>query len=337
MREDVIYRCINPACARPMPRPVNFCPWCGTAQGEAGGRAASGNDAATATAAAAAAAAAGTADPGADVHAQRGDVAAAVAANAGAAAAAAMSGWSDAPLPAEAPVPPRQPEPLPQPAQGNAEAPRKGVTAKVRGPQVAPSATDFGRSASSSGTDGTGPAPARQEVPRPPIPARPARRKPVQLRWWIVALAILWGVWLLAKPSAKKIERQIDHAVALAKECKGNEAQAELIALRGSRATPEQLERLQKALNEQSTICTRRRLRNKAWSEASAAADAALDAGSAEKARARLQGFIRRWGEDDRTRALKARIDEAAAREKHPLAVPPNQAGPAPGGDAGNA
>jgi hypothetical protein len=164
---------------------------------------------------------------------------------------------------------------------------------------------------------------AHQEVPRPPIPARPGLRKPVQLRWWILALAILWGVWLLAKPSPKKIERQIDHAIALARECKGNDAQAELIALRGSRATPEQLERLQTALNEQSTICTRRRLRNKAWLEASAAADAALDAGSADRARARLQGFIRRWGEDDKTRALKARVDEAARRETHPLAVPP--------------
>ena len=293
-----------------MPRPVNFCPWCGTAQGQGAVRAASGIDAA------------------ADIHARRGDLAAAVAANAGAAAAAAMSGWSDAPLPAEAPVPPAAaqvppPEQSAPPAQGNADTPRKGVTAKVRGPQVPPSATDFGRSASSGRTDAAGPAPARQEVPRPPIPARPAQRRPVQLRWWIVALAILWGVWLLAKPSPKKIERQIDHAIALARECKGNEAQAELIALRGSRATPEQLERLQKALNDQSTICTRRRLRNKAWLEASTAADAALDAGSADKARTRLQGFIRRWGEDDTTRALKARIDEAAAREQHPLAVPP--------------
>jgi len=293
-----------------MPRPVNFCPWCGTAQGQAA----------------------------TDIHARRGDVAAAVAANAGAAAAAAMSGWSDAPLPAEAPVPaqpqapvqppeqPQYPQQAQQPAQqqDNTASPRKGVTAKVHAPRVPPSATDFGRSASSGRSDGPGAAPGHQEVPRPPIPARPRQRKPVQLRWWIVALAILWGVWLLAKPSPKKIERQIDNAIALAKECKGNEAQAELIALRGSRATPEQLERLQKALNEQSAICTRRRQRNKAWTEASTAADAALDAGSADKARTRLQGFIRRWGEDDKTRALKARIDEAAAREKHPLAVPPS-------------
>ena len=293
-----------------MPRPVNFCPWCGTAQGPAAAGSGSGMGA------------------DADVHARDADVAAAVAANAGAAAAAAMAGWSDAPLP-EAPVPPSQPPQPPEqpapPTQGNAAPPRKGVTANVRGPQAAPSATDFGRSAAPGRSDGAGAAPPRQEVPRPPIPARPAQRKPVQLRWWILALAILWGVWLLARPSPKKIERQIDHAVALAKDCKGSEAQAELISLRGSRATPAQLEQLQKTLNEQSAICTRRRQRNKAWLEASAAADAALDAGSADKARTRLQGFIRRWGEDGKTRELKARIDAAAEREKHPLAVPPDR------------
>ena len=174
---------------------------------------------------------------------------------------------------------------------------------------------------------GAAPAPARQEVPRPPIPARPPQRKPVQLRWWILALAILWAVWLLAKPSGKKIERQIEHASALARECKGGDAQDELIALRSSRATPEQLERLQNTLNEQSAICTKRRLRNKAWSDASMATEAALATGNAERARTRLQGFIRRWGEDDKTRALKARVEEAVEREKHPLAVPRDQAG----------
>lgn len=306
MQEEVIYRCINPACARPMPRPVNFCPWCGTAQGQAASRAGAG--------------------AGAGAHAAA--VNAANAASAGAAAAAAMSGWSDAPPPEDLPPPGVQADPQSQaplsPGRDDAATPRPDtVKANVRGPQAPPSATDFGRSAASD----RGAAPPVQEVPRPPIPARPAQRRPVQLRWWILALAILWGVWMLAKPSQKKIERQIEYATALAKDCKGSEAQAELIALRGSRATPEQLERVQKTLNDQSTICTTRRLRNKAWLEASAAADAALDAGSVDKARTRLQGFIRRWGEDDKTRALKARIDEAAERAKHPLAVPRSQAG----------
>jgi len=328
VQEEVIYRCVNPACARPMPRPVNFCPWCGTAQGQAparlDGRAGTSADMATNAAMNASTNAATTA-----AAQGRREESAAVAATAAAAAAAtdavAAAARPDVSRPA-APVPPRQ---------DKADAPRANAAMG----QAPPSATDFGRSAAQergagfggasgagSGGMGAGPAPAHQEVPRPPIPARPAQRKPVQLRWWILALAVLWAVWLLAKPSTRKIERQIDQAAALARECKGGEAQDELIALRASRATPEQLERLQTILNEQSTICTKRRLRNKAWLEASTAADAALDAGSADKARTRLQGFIRRWGEDDKTRALKARIDAAAEREKHPLAVPPGQA-----------
>jgi hypothetical protein len=165
-----------------------------------------------------------------------------------------------------------------------------------------------------------------QEVPRPPLAAHPPRRKPIQLRWWLLALAVLWGVWLVAKPSAKKIDRRIDAAIALAHQCKGSEAQAELIALRKTRATPEQLQRLQQGLNDEAAICPRRRPRTKAWDDTRAAAESALADAGWEKARTRLQAFIRRWGEDDNTRALKARIEDARnedeARRSHPLAAP---------------
>jgi hypothetical protein len=63
------------------------------------------------------------------------------------------------------------------------------------------------------------------------------------------------------------------------------------------------------------------RQRSKAWSDASAAVEAALDTSSYEKARSRLSAFTRRWGEDEETRALKAKVDAAAPRE-HPLASP---------------
>jgi hypothetical protein len=169
-----------------------------------------------------------------------------------------------------------------------------------------------------------------QQVPRPPLAAHPPQRSPIRLRWWLLALALLWGVWLLAKPSTKKIERQIDAAIGLARECKGSEAQSELIALRKSRATPEQLERLQQALNDEAAKCTRRRQRAKAWNDTSGAVEAALAAAGADKARARLQAFTKRWGEDDDTRALKSRIEEARREEEahrsHPLAVPQGSA-----------
>jgi hypothetical protein len=164
-------------------------------------------------------------------------------------------------------------------------------------------------------------------VPRPPLPPHPPQRSPIRLRWWLLALALLWGAWLLAKPSARKIDRRIDAAIALAHQCKGSEAQAELIALRKSSATPAQLERLQQGLNDEAAICTRRRQRANAWSEASGAVEAALASESWDKARTRLQTFIRRWGEDDNTRALRTRIEdlrrEDEAHRSHPLAAPP--------------
>jgi len=321
-----------------MPRPVNFCPYCGTAQHHV-------QDSAPVDAA------------GPQAGSLSRPEAVAAATSAAASAAAALSGWSDAPAESLADAPSASNRGAGAGTwQGNSgqgssvqggEQPDAGAAAPDKTPPgnstPTPGATGFGRSGTaqpasnqgagaaprSAGVTANASLPPRQEVPRPPIPARPQSpgpqgRQPVQLRWWILALAILWGVWLLAKPSARKIERQIDHAAELAKACKGSEAQAELIALRSSRATPEQLAQLQKTLNDQSAICTKRRQRNKAWVEASTAAESALAAGSVDKARTRLNGFIRRWGEDGKTRELKERID--ARREDHPLAVPPDRA-----------
>jgi hypothetical protein len=285
VQDEAIYRCVNAACARGMPRRVNYCPYCGTAQQ------------------------AGAAAPAPEDGRARRDAAVVAAAAAGAEAAAGLSGWSDAPdtMPATAPVrPPAPPAPAPT-----------------------PSATAFGHSGRP-----VEPATATPErgrgIPWPPPPApasanQPPGRQPIRLRWWIVALAVLWGVWLWAKPSTKKIDRRIDAAIVLAQDCQGKQAQDELIALRAGRATPQQLERLQRALNEASGVCTRKRQRANAWSEARGAVESALAAGNAERARSRLQAYTKRWGEDDDTRALKTRVD--AARGEHPLAVPPADGG----------
>jgi len=302
VQDQAIYRCINEACGRPAPRPVNYCPWCGTAQARAGAQAVPAVNAPP---------------PSPTVSA------AATAAAAGASAAAALSGWSDAPpeLPsapaAAVPPPPASPA-----------------------PPATPSATEFGRSGK-PGPAGAPPPPPppppRQEVPRPPLAAQPPRRSPIRLRWWILALALLWGLWLIAKPSSKKIDRQIDAAIALARECKGSEAQAELIALRKTRASQEQLQRLQQALNDEAAKCTRRRQRSKAWSDASNGVEAALAAASWDKARTRLQAFTKRWGEDEDTRATKERIETARRDAAHPLAVPRSAVGSSGGGETGSA
>jgi hypothetical protein len=125
----------------------------------------------------------------------------------------------------------------------------------------------------------------------------------------------------LARPSGRVVQKRIDHAVALAHACQAREAQDELIALRTAHASAQQLERLQQSLNDEAAACTRRRQREKAWRDTSDAVDAAMATSSWDKARARLAAFTRRWGEDDDTRALRARIDAGS----HPLAVPPAQ------------
>ena len=326
MQDEAIYRCINAACARGMPRRVNYCPYCGTAQ------------------------APGAPVPPQDDARRQRDAAVAAAATAGAEAAAAVStaglaGWSDAPdagpaadaasaAAASATVVPAARAPSPPSATAPASAASAAGAAPgaaAQSPAPTPSATAFGHSGRPVDA-GAAPPERERGIPWPPPPPsesapadRPAGRQPIRLRWWIVALAVLWGVWLWAKPSAKKIERRIDAAIVLAQQCKGKQAQDELIALRSSRATPEQLERLQRALNEAWNACTRKRQRASAWSEARGSIESALDAGSVERARTRLQAFTKRWGEDDETRALKARID--ALRSEHPLAVPSDEGG----------
>ena len=140
----------------------------------------------------------------------------------------------------------------------------------------------------------------------------------MRLRWWLLALAALWAIWLIAKPSNRRIEAQMDKAIALATDCKPREAQAELIALRRTKAKPEQLQRVQKALNEASGTCTRKRQRDKAWREAKPTIESAMSSASFERARQRLRAFTKRWGEDDATRAMKDEID--ARNPEHPRA-----------------
>lgn len=79
----------------------------------------------------------------------------------------------------------------------------------------------------------------------------------MRLRWWLLALAVLWLAWMLTKPQAARIERQMASAIALARECKPRQAQDQLIALRKTRATREQLGQVQAALNKAAAACTR--------------------------------------------------------------------------------
>lgn len=155
-----------------------------------------------------------------------------------------------------------------------------------------------------------------------PTPAAPPQRRPLHWIWWLVGFGLLWLAWITARPSSHKIDARIDSAISLAQDCKGKQAQSELIALRTTRATPAQLQRVQTALNQAATSCERKRLRDKAWSDTSSAIDTALAASAVDRARTRLATFTRRWGEDDDTAAAKVRID-AAKREQAPAAPAP--------------
>ena len=76
-------------------------------------------------------------------------------------------------------------------------------------------------------------------------------------------LGILWLAWMLTKPTEARIERRMSAAVSLAKECKPKQAQDELIALRKTRASAQQLRKVQDALNAAAAACTREERRRR--------------------------------------------------------------------------
>lgn len=309
MQNETLYRCIQPGCARTWPRRVNFCPYCGTAQGAdvARGDAAAHRvpPAAQETAAPAPVA---PAPGGSGIRlgkAGREDAAApprASAATTAAPAAAAALAQAQGAVNGAGAAMGRPPGPAaPAAAAPPAPAAKPRVTQPVT--PASPPRPGVGSGAGSR----TGPA-----------ADAPPKRQPVRLRWWLLALALLWVVWLVANPAKRRIEKQMDKAIALATACKPREAQSELIALRATKATPEQLQQVQQALNEAAGECTRKRQRDKAWREAKAAVESALASSSVERARTRLRTFTRRWGEDAASRDLKAKID--ARQPEHPRA-----------------
>ena len=171
--------------------------------------------------------------------------------------------------------------------------------------------------------------PARQAFvpPTPPVraaptPAAPPQRPPLHWGWWLIGAGLLWLAWIVARPATHKIDSRIDAAIDMAQACKGKQAQSELIALRATRATPKQLQRLQTALNDAASTCERKRVREKAWADASSAIDAALASSAAERARSRLAAFTRRWGEDADTAAAKTRIEAARRTQASPAPEP---------------
>ncbi|QOY93784.1 hypothetical protein IM543_19945 [Massilia sp. UMI-21] len=278
VQDDVVYRCIGPHCGRLMPRRVNFCPWCGTAQ-QAGQPAPAGLAAGPACI---------------------------------------------APVPAKPPVEPPRPvsatpaptaAPSPAPTASPAAGPMPGARPQAQQPPQPPQPPQPQQQRGR----GIPPPPGVGRAAPGPTPAQRAQRAPIRLRWWIVSLAALWLVWIIVRPEGTRIERRMERAVALAVECKARQAQDELIALRDTRATPEQLRQVQQSLNKAAADCTRAEQRARAWRDASAAIQKLRRAHTYDTALARLAVFTKRWGEDDQTRALALAIKD---EREHPLADP---------------
>ncbi|WP_281910187.1 zinc ribbon domain-containing protein [Massilia varians] len=271
VQDDAVYRCIGPHCGRLMPRRVNFCPWCGTAQQAA--------------------------QPMAPVLAKP---------------PAAAPTAAPPPAPTAAPTPAPTAPPLPNPAAAAAMGAGTPAQPQAQRPAQPPAQPQAGRG-----------------IPPPPSVGRaaagaaagaaPPRRAPIRLRWWIAALLALWLIWMAVRPEGSRIERRMERAVALAVDCKARDAQDELIALRNTRATPEQLRQVQQSLNKASADCTRAEQRASAWADASGAIKKLRRARAYDKALARLAVFTRRWGEDEQTRALRLEIVD---EREHPLADP---------------
>ncbi|MES3020351.1 MAG: hypothetical protein V4857_02080 [Pseudomonadota bacterium] len=247
---ETIYRCIHPACVRPLPRRVKYCPYCGTGQ-QAGA----------------------ASHPAPRAPAPAVPVAVPVAAA--------------APPP---PAPPRPPVPVPAPPPSPVPAPA--------------------------------PSPAAPPSPKPPTaPAGPPLREPVRLRYWLLALGVLWLIWLGAKPDARRNEARVDEVIALAQNCKLSNAADELVMLKTEGARPAQLEKAQKAIDSAKPGCEKKRRRAESWQTVSAAVDSAMQAGNYTKARALLVAFTRKWEDDNATRALHERINQGQERAEEAESV----------------
>ncbi len=299
LQDQVLFRCIHAACARPLARRVNFCPYCGTPQRE-GMRAPDGMVPLTMP------------PPLAPVPVPTPTPTPSVATPAASPAQAAAV----PPVPASARVEPTLESAASEPAR---------VTARVAPlPGAAPAAP-----AAVPTTSTIPPVPPKAGTPRSG-PMAPPQRAPIRMRYWIIALVSLWLIWLYAKPNPRKLEPRVAEAVVMSRECRLTEAQSELIALRGAKATDEQLRRIQSAMNSASPGCEKKRLRAKAWSDTTAAVETALEDDERGRALSRLNQFTRKWGEDAASRALKTRIGPVAP----PAPREPARSAPAaPSGD----
>lgn len=218
------------------------------------------------------------------------------------------------------PAPPRvEAAPAPQAVQPSAAEAAAAYRAAVNANKAASAAPD---GASPSGADARKPAPFGPTVTVKGASggaqaARPPARKPVSKSTWLLVALLVLAIWLVVKPEnrAKQFESRVSDAIALAADCRISNARTELNALKTAKATPEQLQRLQEAIDNAAPDCEKARLRAKAWNDLQPGINSAMKANKPDLAASRLAVFTKKWGEDKETDAVFARIDILRAEQ----------------------
>jgi hypothetical protein len=224
------------------------------------------------------------------------------------------------------PAPPQvEAAPAPQVPQPTAEDAAAAYRAAVNANKAAGKAAVTGPATDGGGHSGAGvrppspfgPAGAAKGTGGSAQAARPPARKPVSKSTWLLVALLVLAIWLVVKPEnrGKQFEGRVNDAIALTVDCRISNARTELSALKTAKATPEQLQRLQDAIDGAAPDCEKARQRAKAWNELQPGINGAMKASKPELAASRLAAFTKKWGEDKETDAVFARIDTLRAEQ----------------------
>ena len=225
------------------------------------------------------------------------------------------------------PAPPPQVDaaPAPQVPQPSAEDAAAAYRAAVNANKAAGKAAATGPVTDGAGRSGAGvrpsspfgPASAAKGASGSVQAARPPARKPVSKSTWLLVALLVLAIWLVVKPEnrGKQFEGRVNDAIALTADCRISNARTELSALKTAKATPEQLQRLQDAIDGAAPDCEKARQRAKAWNDLQPGINSAMKASKPELAASRLAAFTKKWGEDKETDAVFARIDTLRAEQ----------------------
>jgi hypothetical protein len=131
-----------------------------------------------------------------------------------------------------------------------------------------------------------------------------------------LALVLLGGglIWMLAAPSKQSnaVQKKVAQLEQQVQDCNLDQARDALQRLK--KLDPEQYQHWQSQIESAKPACDERRARQRDWQATLGMANKALDDAGFDKAaydriNGRLNWFVKRWKDDDDTRALKQKLD----------------------------